>query len=155
MKTIEEAIKQKKFKSARQKAHVNVLYTGSYINSVNNSLLKPFGISPQQFNILRILKGQHPNAASVKTLTERMLDKTSNASRLVDKLLEKALVIRTTCPNDRRQVDVMITESGIQLLDKANKVIAGQYISEDFSEEDAEQLSYLLDKLRATLLQSA
>ena len=85
---IEDEIKQKSFKSKKEKALVNLVFTYNWIKEKRSKTYKEFGLSSQQFNILRILRGQHPNAASVKLLTERMLDKMSNASRLVDKLLE-------------------------------------------------------------------
>ena len=111
--------------------------------------MKAFGISPQQYNILRILKGQFPNAASVNLLIERMLDKMSNASRLVEKLKQKGLVERKTCEKDRRQVDVLITDKGIKLLEEMNtklKDIQSDY--QTITEEEARELNRLLDKLR-------
>jgi DNA-binding MarR family transcriptional regulator len=86
---IEKAINQKAFKNPHQKAHINVLYTASWLSQQNAKVLKPFQISWQQFNILRILRGMAPQPATVKLLTERMIDKTSNASRLVEKLKRK------------------------------------------------------------------
>ena len=81
-------------------------------------IFKPFDLTLQQYNVLRILRGQYPNPITVIAIIERMLDKMSNASRLVDKLLAKDLVIRRLCPHDRRAVDVIITEKGLELLEK-------------------------------------
>ncbi len=148
---IEEAIHQAKpFKDAYNKAVVNCVYTASWLNSMMNTALKPVHISMQQYNILRILKGQHPNSASIKLLTDRMLDKMSNASRLVDKLVEKGLVDRITCPIDRRRVEVSLNQEGINLLEKASANLEKAFKANvsRMSLADANQLSDLLDKLR-------
>ena len=115
---IAEDIKQEKFKSEFSKAVVNILFTNSWIGQKNAQLFKSNGLTTPQFNILRILRGQHPKPATVNLLIERMLDKSSNASRIVDRLEEKGLVIRKQCSNDRRAVDVLISESGLELLKK-------------------------------------
>lgn len=145
---LEDEIKQKKFKTMREKALVNIFFTANHFSLEQNRLLKPFDISMQQFNVLRILKGQYPNPASVKLLMERMIDKTSNASRLVEKLLAKALVERKVCESDRRQVDVLITEKGLQLIDAASASME-KFISQmKIDEEKAQDLSNLLDQSR-------
>ena len=147
---IEEAIQQKKFTSEYQKALINILYTSGQILSNNTRVLRPFNISQQQFNVLRILRGLHPHTATVKLLTERMLDKMSNASRLVEKLKQKGLVERLTCEKDRRRVDISITEKGLKLVEEASLVIE-KNIEEIYSvltKEEAQQLSDLLDKIR-------
>jgi len=100
-----------------------------------------------QFNILRILRGQHPQPATINLLIERMLDKTSNASRLVDKLEAKGLVTRKQCPNDRRTVDVMITAAGLNLLLQMDKEDIYQSLN-NLTGQEAEQLNLLLDKIR-------
>ena len=100
-----------------------------------------------QFNILRILRGQHPQPATINLLIERMLDKTSNASRLVDKLEAKGLVTRNQCPNDRRTVDVMITAAGLNLLLQMDKEDIYQSLN-NLTDQEAEQLNLLLDKIR-------
>lgn len=146
---IEEAIKQKKFKSEYQKLYINIIYTANWLNNESIKTLKPFGISPQQYNVLRILKGQHPNAISVNNIIDRMLDKNSNASRLVDKLKQKELVEREVCSNDRRQVDIKITEKGILLLDEiAEKMDSFIDIRNSISENEAAITNEILDKLR-------
>ena len=113
---LEEEIGQKEFKSDIQKMLVNILYTSNWLQYQLADNLKGYGITPQQFNILRILRGQHPNPARMHLLQERMLDKMSNASRLVERLRKKRLVIRKICKNDRRAVDVKITDNGLALL---------------------------------------
>lgn len=147
---IEDAIQQKQFVSEFQKAHINVLFTASFLNQKTLKALKPFQISPQQFNILRILRGRHPQPASVKLLTEKMIDKTSNASRLVEKLRTKGLVAREASDDDRRKVDVQITKAGLELLDQASVAIERmiQNYGTSISSEEAGVLNGLLDKLR-------
>lgn len=146
---IEDAIKQSDFGSEVQKMVVNLIYTGNWILSENAKALKPLGLTTQQFNVMRILKGQHPKPAPVSLVNERMLDKMSNASRLIEKLRQKGLVQRSVCPEDRRQVDVNLTDQGLQALEEANKHI--QMASRKFEGLDAkevETLNQLLDKLR-------
>lgn len=147
---IEDAIQQKKFRDEFHKAHINILYTASWIHQQSLQALKPFKISWQQFNILRILRGMHPDPASVKLLTERMIDKMSNASRLVEKLKLKGLVERKSCKSDRRQVDVVITEKGLELLTEASKAMEQHMdrAKSQLSEEQAATLNDLLDKMR-------
>lgn len=148
---IEEAIQQKKFISEHQKALINLLYTSGQVLSNNTRTLRPFNISQQQFNILRILRGMHPQPATVKLLTARMLDKMSNASRLVEKLKQKGLVERLTCEDDRRRVDISITEKGLTLVGEASIEIEADMakIRSVLTNEEARQLSDLLDKVRA------
>ncbi|PWJ42387.1 MarR family winged helix-turn-helix transcriptional regulator [Sediminitomix flava] len=147
---LEEEIKQKKFKDNRSKALLNILFTSSWINGMSLNLLKPYGISPQQYNILRILKGSYPDRLSVHSIKERMIDKTPNVTRLVDRLLDKELVTRERCTSDRRMVFVSINEKGLEFMETLNKVMEqNDNIMEDLTEEEAEQLSMLLDKVRA------
>lgn len=147
---IEDEIQQKKFKSEYQKAHINILFTAAWLGQQTQHILKPLGISSQQFNILRILRGMHPQPASVKLLTERMIDKMSNASRLVDKLEAKELVRRSESGADRRRVDVLITAKGLSLIEKASLQVEGR-LHQDMAlltDEEAARLNELLDKLR-------
>ncbi|MDO9185652.1 MAG: MarR family transcriptional regulator [Bacteroidia bacterium] len=144
-------IKQTKFKSEYQKMLINILFTSGWLTSKHASQLKPYGISSQQYNILRILRGQHPKPATVNLLIDRMLDKNSNASRLVEKLRLKKLVERAICPDDRRAVNVAITKKGLDLLIELDK-LEECFINEELkklSEEEAEQINLLLDKLRS------
>ena len=113
MGKIEDAIQQKEFKDPYNKAVVNLLFTHSYLVTSQNTLFKPHDLSPEQYNVLRILRGQNGVPTTVSSIQERMLNKMSNASRLVEKLKMKDLVRREECPTDRRQVDVLITEKGI------------------------------------------
>lgn len=145
---LEEEISQKKFKSEHHKALVNVLYTANWLDAIHSGKLKPHGITGQQFNILRILRGQYPKPASVKLLKERMLDKMSDVSRLVEKLRVKGLLERKICKDDRRNVDVIITQKGLDLLASLDHIEDDlkQFLS--LNSEEAEQLNILLDKMR-------
>ncbi len=148
---IEQEIQQKKFVDVYQKAHINVLFTSSWLNQHIHDILKPFGISWQQYNILRILRGMASRPASIKLLTRRMIDKTSNASRLVDKLDRKGLVRREVCAHDRRRVDVYLTEAGHELLSTTSELMELRMRERmsALSPDEAEALNKLLDKMRS------
>lgn len=147
--SIEKDIQQLAFKSPYSKAIINIIYTNNWLQSLQVEIFKPFDLSLQQYNVLRILRGQYPNPITVIAIIERMLDKMSNASRLVDKLLAKELVIRRLCPNDRRAVDVLITEKGMKLLAEIDLLQdAWEEKLHGLSENEALQLSELLDKMR-------
>lgn len=146
---IEEEIKQDKFHSEYQKLAINILFTSNWLSANSTKILKPYGISPQQYNVLRILKGQSPKAISVSNIMERMIDKMSNTSRLVEKLRQKELIERVTCESDRRQVDIKITHKGLALLEKVNKEMnAFKNIADNLSEQEAKTINQLLDKMR-------
>lgn len=148
---IEEAIKQKAFPSAVQKANINLLYTQAWVQSKIAQELKHFKISPQQFNILRILRGQHPKPASIKELTSRMIDKASNASRLVDKLLNKGLVSKKPCKMDNRRMEVVITDLGLEMLEEASKSveICIEETYDKLTEKEAVLLNEILNKIHS------
>ncbi len=146
---LEEELKQKQFKSEHQKAVLNILFTGHWLDSENTKILKPYGISPQQYNVLRILKGQHPNAISVNNIMGRMIDKMSNTSRLVEKLRQKELIERVICEHDRRQVDVKITDQGIKLLEKlTSKMNDFDQLINNITVGEAKLINTILDKIR-------
>ncbi|PIZ05932.1 MAG: MarR family transcriptional regulator [Flavobacteriales bacterium CG_4_10_14_0_8_um_filter_32_5] len=146
---IEKEIKQDKFHSEYQKLAINILFTSNWLNSTTTKTLKPFGISSQQYNVLRILKGQSPNSISVNNIMERMIDKMSNTSRLVEKLRQKELIERVICEKDRRQVDVKITKKGIELLEKVKtEMNSFNLLTETISEREAKIINKLLDKMR-------
>lgn len=149
MGKIEEAIKQSEFKDSYNKVVVNLLYTHSYLVSFQTAVLKPMDLSPEQYNVLRILRGQQGKPATIAAIQERMLNNMSNASRLVDKLKAKELVNREECPLNRRQVDVVITEKGLALLELLEPQI-NAINKKDIHLEDQELdlLNRLLDKLR-------
>jgi DNA-binding MarR family transcriptional regulator len=146
---LEEELQQVGFQSEYQKAVLNILFTSNWLESDSTRLLKPFGISSQQYNVLRILKGQGSNAISVNNIMSRMIDKMSNASRLVEKLRKKELIERVTCEHDRRQVDVRITSAGLTLLIEADKVMNKfDGMKDKLTEKEAATLSLLLEKIR-------
>ena len=146
---LSEAIKQKKFKHEYEKLAVNISFTSNFLNNHFAALLKPYDLTHPQFNVLRILRGQYPEVASVNLLIERMIDRASNASRIVDKLESKKLVTRETCPNDRRKMDVKISKSGLDLLSDLDKDLEEYFkIIEHLTEKEARTLNMLLDKLR-------
>ncbi len=146
---LEKEIRQEKFRDEYQKLVLNIMFTANWLNLKQIQVLKPHGISPQQYNILRILRGQHPKEVTVSLLTERMLDKNSNASRLVEKLRVKELVERQECPADRRAVNVRITDRGLDLLKQLDSIIdqTGN-IFHKISEAEARMLNGFLDRLR-------
>lgn len=146
---LEDEIKQQKFESEIQKLMINQLFTGKWVNDLISKYLKPYGLTTQQYNVLRILRGQHPKSISVNSIAVRMIDKMSNVSRLIDKLKDKGHVNRTINPDDRRQVDIEITDSGLKLLkdlDEVQKQIKTHFNT--LTEKEAKQLNDLLDKLR-------
>ncbi len=147
---ISEDLKQSKFNTPTSKAVVNIIYTGNWMMQQTHDLLKPFGLTPQQYNVLRILRGQQSNPITVLGITERMMDKMSNASRLVDKLLEKKLVLRRECPQDRRAVDVIILPAGLTLLEEIDHVQnQWELCFKGISQSKMDELNELLDEFRS------
>jgi len=149
---IENDIQQGKFKSSHQKAGINIIYTASCINLHTSHVLKQFDVTPPQFNVLRILRGQSPKAITVNEIINRMLDKSSNGSRIVEKLKAKELIERKECEQDRRQVDVSITQKGLILLAEIDQM-EDKFVFGigSLTVEEAETLSTLLDKGRIYL----
>jgi DNA-binding MarR family transcriptional regulator len=146
---IEDEIKQQKFRNEYDKLVINMFYSGGWLNAILNHRLKPYRLSVQQYNILRILRGQHPKPATVNLLKERMLDKMSNASRLVEKLRIKGLLERRICDHDRRAVDVIITQKGLDLLAEIDALLDGWDDKfKTLTPEEVSKLNSLLDKLR-------
>jgi DNA-binding MarR family transcriptional regulator len=150
MKKIEEEIQQKKFKSPHQKAVINLIYTANWLQNKHLSFFKPFGITGQQFNILRVLKGQHPQSISATAIKIRLLDQNSDVSRLLDRLEGKNLIEKKTCPNDKRATDIFITSQGMELLKEIEKKQKEIDNALSLSPEEATQLSDLLDKSRGS-----
>lgn len=146
---LEDEIKQKSFQNPHHRMIVNIMFTGNWVQKELASKLKPFGVSLQQHNVLSILRGQYPNLSTLGLIQERMLDRMSNATRLVDKLLEKGLVNRCQCPENRRKVDIIITQTGLDLLQKIEAALVP--FSEKYASvtaEEATSLAQLLDKVR-------
>ncbi|MBK5278227.1 MAG: MarR family transcriptional regulator [Bacteroidia bacterium] len=147
--SLEEDIKQEKFENEFQKVAVNILYTSSWLHNLNADRLKAYDITPEQFNVLRILRGSHPKALMLADVTCRMIDKSSNATRLVEKLRLKGLVRREICPGNRRQVDISITSKGLEILTKTdNESNAWFGKLKNITKAEAQELNRILDKLR-------
>lgn len=135
-----------KFESEQQKAMLNIMYTANWISSFQNDFFKPFGVSPQQYNILRILRGSK-EPLKVLTIKSRMIDRAPNVTRLTDKLIEKELIERLACKEDRRVVHIQITKKGLDLLNQI-PTKSSQSLVKNLTEQEAKQLSDLLDKMR-------
>jgi DNA-binding MarR family transcriptional regulator len=147
--SLEDDIQQEKFQNEHQKASINILFTGNWLYTINAAWLKKFGITPEQFNVLRILRGSHPKTLMLAEITQRMLDKSSNCTRLVEKLRQKGFVNREICEDNRRQVDISITDKGLQLLKKIDADTPDwNNAIEKLSKTEAKELNRILDKLR-------
>lgn len=147
---IEEIIKTTFPMAQEKKALLNVMYTQNVIADQFNELLKPFDLSAEQFNVLRILRGQKGNAVNMCTIQERMIAKTSNTTRLVDKLLLKELVLREICPENRRKMEITITPKGMELLKQLDPLVEAheKKFGNNLSEKELAQLNTLLEKFR-------
>ena len=146
---LEEEIHQRNFKSPQQKLAVNILYTSGWLNAHYSAFFRDTDLTAQQFNVLRILRGQHPKPCALKVIKERMLDRMSDASRIVDKLVAKKFVERNACPGDRRSIHLTISDKGLKTLEKLD------YIDEEVKNifktlnlREVQQLNELMDKLR-------
>ncbi|WP_306550543.1 MarR family winged helix-turn-helix transcriptional regulator [Daejeonella sp.] len=146
---IDKEIFSNKFENNHHKAIINLIYTYGWITNLLKQQLNKYKITLQQYNILRILRGQHPNPATINMLKERMLDKMSDASRIVDRLVQKELVIRFINTKDRRAVDILITKKGLDLLLKLDVEMSSKNIlDKNIDSIEAGILSNLLDKMR-------
>lgn len=145
---IEDEIKQSTFRDPYQKLVINMLFTSNWLQTKSLDFFKSFGITPQQFNILRILRGQHPKSISPTLIKERMLDKNSDVSRMLDRLVVKKLIIKQVCPKDKRAFDVSISKEGLELMKSMDKHLPDQEKITNLTEAEALQLSDLLDKMR-------
>jgi DNA-binding MarR family transcriptional regulator len=148
--TIEEIIKSSVPMSAQKRVVLNIAYTQTRLGESIQTVLKPFDISAEQFNVLRILRGQKGKPANMSLIQERMLAKTSNTTRLVDKLLAKELVTRKTCPSNRRKMEIGITEKGLVLLSGIDPILDTheEQFGQNMTKDELDQLSFLLDKFR-------
>ena len=147
---LEEAIKTTQFKDALHKASLNILYTAWWLKTMMTQELKLFGLTHEQFNVLRILKGKNPEAMCVKDIASRMIEKSSNVPRIIDRLVAKKLVKRTTDPQDKRHTVMTLTAAGLNILElcseKIEEVIGGKIPREI---KDAEKLNELLEQFRS------
>ena len=146
---LEKEINTARFESRYQQAIVNVLYTFNWCNDKLKQLIVPYDITTQQFNVLRILRGQFPVPSTINLLKSRMLDKMCDASRIVDRLVQKDLVEKVPNPSDKRSVSIVISRKGLALLTKMDDEISiSNIISSHLTEAEAIQLNLLLDKMR-------
>ena len=147
---IEEVVNSNVIMGLSQKAVLNIIYTQNNINERLIEILKPYDLSNEQYNVLRILRGQKGNPANMCVIQERMLAKTSNTTRLVDKLLLKELVTRKVCKENRRKIEVLITEKGLDILKELDPKVDNyeQNIVANLSSSELEQLNDLLEKIR-------
>jgi MarR family transcriptional regulator, 2-MHQ and catechol-resistance regulon repressor len=147
---IEKELHQKTFNSINHKIALNLMFTNNWLLESQSKILKPYSFTQPQYNVLRILRGSFPEPLTVNSIIERMLDRMSNVSRLVDKLVEKGYVHRTQSTDDRRAVDIIISKKGMEILAEID-VLQNQWESNytKITEEEAVQLNDLLDKLRS------
>ena len=149
--SLEDDIQQEKFESEHHKMAVNILFTGGWLHNLNALRFKPFDITPEQYNVLRILRGSHPSQLMLAEITARMIDKSSNATRLVEKLRQKGLVKREICASNRRQVDIIITDKGLTLLSRIDKTTDDWLKNlKNVTRQEAHELNRVLDKLRGS-----
>ncbi len=146
---LEKEIQSSKFEDGYHKAVVNISYTHGWLSNMLRTHLEKHNVTHQQFNILRILRGQLPNVATVNLLKDRMIDKMCDASRIVDRLVQKELVTRCTNSKDRRAVDIRISEEGLKILALIDKEVKMKdFLGNNLTEDEALTLSNLLDKMR-------
>jgi len=151
MPKIEELVRVKQFASPWHRVTINVIYTNNWLNVMLEKRAGAKQITLQQFNVLRVLRGQFPNPVTNNLLKERLLTKTPDISRLVDRIVSKGLVSRTKNSGDKRAVDLLITEKGMQLLQEIEQdMMLDDVLSENLSKEECMQLSELLDKFRGS-----
>jgi len=150
--TINEAIKSIHKMAISTKTVINIMYTSRIIEEAVAASLKPYDLTLQQYNVMRILRGQHGNPANLSTLQERMIDHSSNTTRLVDKLIKKEWVRRQVCVQNRRKVEIFITEKGLEVLRVLDPITEqnNQDILKNSSPQELESLNQLLDNLRAS-----
>lgn len=148
--TVEEIIKAQKPISLAKKTLLNLTITNQFATGLFNEILKPFELSVEQFNVMRILRGQENHTLNMQCIQERMVAKTSNTTRLVDKLLLKELVTRTVCTTNRRKIEIKLTGKGFDILEDLDPKIESYdaVFSAKLNDEELQQLNYLLDKLR-------
>ena len=150
---IEEVIKSNVALKNAKKVILNVMYTQNVVNDKFNEILKPYDLSGEQYNVLRILRGQKGNPANMCIIQERMLAKNSNTTRLIDKLLLKDLVTRNVCPDNRRKIEVLITQKGLDLLTELDPKVDEheKLFANNLTEEELTLLNTLLEKYRTLI----
>ena len=149
MVQLQKEVKAAKFENIFQQALVNVIFTYHWCSQNVKEALDPFDITTQQYNVLRILRGQYPSPATVSLIKSRILDKMSDTSRIVDRLIQKGFVKKSMNNHDKRAVDIIISDKGLTLLKKMDKEINfSTFIAPNLTEAEAEHLNLLLDKMR-------
>jgi DNA-binding MarR family transcriptional regulator len=148
---IEEVIKSTVPLDTAKKVILNFTYTQNVIGDKFHEILKPYDVSREQYNVLRILRGQKGCPANLCIIQERMLSKNSNTTRLIDKLLLKDYVTREVCPENRRKIEVLITQKGLDILTELDPIIVEheQLFANNLTQEELEQLNTLLEKYRS------
>lgn len=147
---LEQAIQSTKFKSEVQKAGLNILYTAWWLKTVMSKELKEFGLTHEQYNVLRILKGKYPDQMCVRDVACRMIEKSSNVPRIIDRLELKKLVKRSTSAIDKRETVITLTQSGITILEASTGIVNKTLdIILAINEHDASELNGLLEKVRS------
>lgn len=149
---LEELIKSNAQIPLAKKTLLNIMYTQNFTADRFNEILKAYDLSTEQFNVLRILRGQKGNPANMSLIQERMIAKTSNTTRLVDKLLLKSLCTRKVCPENRRKIEVLITSKGLELLDEMDPAVTKfeKEWAAKLNDDELHTLNKLLEKLRTT-----
>ncbi len=148
--SIEEDIKSTVKIATRSKTVINLGYTSNWLKEKSLAFFKDYDLSAEQYNVLRILRGQKAKPANLSTIQERMLNKMSNTTRLIDKLIVKELVTRQSCKSNRRKIEIYITKKGLGLLAKLDTIVTNnnKLITKNLNETELETLNGLLDKLR-------
>jgi len=147
---LEEELKQRRYVNIHQKAHLNVLFSANWLITQTKEVLKPYDITHQQFNVLKILKGKYPNTCAVHDIKEVMIDRGPDLTRLLNRLIKKGYVTRNVCEENRRKLDIAITEEGIKLIKEIDPKLKKQFIDHPvISEEEANELNRILDKMRS------
>ena len=146
---LENALLSTKFSNEAQKATLNILYTAWWLKSITSKELKDFDLTHEQYNVLRILKGKYPDQLCVKDIGRRMIEKSSNVPRIIDRLEIKKLVKRTVSESDKRETLITITKSGLSILESSTSKLSKVHACiQTLTEKEALQLNYLLEKLR-------
>jgi DNA-binding MarR family transcriptional regulator len=149
---LEDAIKSNKFRNNTHKAALNILYTAWWLKTVMSKELKEYGLTHEQYNVLRILKGKHPERICVREIACRMIERSSNVPRIIDRLETKKLVKRVTSDTDKRETKIVLTQAGINILqhstDRINKIMDDAIV---ISEKKAALLNQVLEELRDNL----
>jgi DNA-binding MarR family transcriptional regulator len=149
--SLSKDIHQREFRSEYQKAMINIMYTHNQLIGNMSDIFKGYDITRQQYNVLRILRGQFPGHASVNVIKDRMLDKMSDTSRIVERLRIKGLITRADCLSDKRSVEIRITNAGLELLDKMERPVEElESLLHNLTYEETRQLNHLLDKIRGS-----